>query len=59
MYLAASVKLTNSNSSLVFTFFTITVTPLRATAADDILDRVSAESIIPLRALEIFAYLPL
>lgn len=54
IYLAASVKFVNSNSSSVFIFLTNTAIPLRAIALADILDRVSTESVIPLRASEIF-----
>lgn len=53
MNLLASVKLANSTSTFVLTFFTFTVTPLCTTAAADIFERVSGESVIPLRALEI------
>jgi len=38
--LAASVKLAYSNSSLVFTFFTVTGTPISAIVAAEILARV-------------------
>lgn len=55
MYLLASVKLANSTSTFVFIFLTFTVTPLCTTAAADILERVSAESVIPLRASEILS----
>ena len=51
---AASVKLANSCWSDVFTFLTKTGIPLSNTAAVDILERVSSESLIPLRACENF-----
>lgn len=52
--LPASVKFVNSNSSLVFKFLTRTDTPLSVVAAVDNLARVSSESLIPLRASDIF-----
>jgi len=51
--LAASVKLVYSITSKVIRFLTITGTPIRDIAAADNLARVSSESFIPLRELDI------